>query len=299
MIKEKSKIIVILGPTATGKSALAVQLAKKFNGEIISADSRQVYCGLNIGSGKITRKDMSGVKHYMLDVANPKRQFSVAQYKKQADNIIAEIHKRGKIPIIAGGTGFYIQAIVDNLILPEVKPMYKLRRELERKSAKELFAMLKKLDKDRAQKIEKDNPRRLIRAIEIAKVLGKVPKLKMNPKYNVLEIGLQLDEKTLREKIHKRLIARMEIGMVAEAKQLHSKGLSWKRMEALGLEYRYLAYYLQGKINKQEMLSKIETESWRFAKRQMRWFKRDIRIKWFSPNDIKKIDKEIKSFLIK
>jgi len=160
-----------------------------------------------------------------------------------------------------------------------------------------LFKMLKKLDSDRAREIEKDNPRRLIRAIEIAKALGKVPKLETLPKYAALQMGLKLPDKKLKENIRKRLVSRMRKGMVAEAERLHAQGLSWRRMEALGLEYRFLALYLQNKINKQEMLSKIETESWRFAKRQRMWFKRDKRIKWFKPTEIKKIEKEIKKFL--
>lgn len=297
MKKERLKIIVILGQTATGKSGVAVKIAKKFNGEIISADSRQVYKGLDIGSGKITKKEMKGAQHHLLDVANPKRKFSVAQYKKLTDKKIIEIYKKEKIPIMVGGTGFYIQAIVDNLILPEVKPNYALRKNLEKKSAKELFVMLKKLDKDRAREIEKDNPHRLIRAIEIARELGKVPKLKTDPKYDALQIGLKLSDKKLCSKIHKRLMTRIHKGMIAEVRCLHSQGLSWKRMEALGLEYRYLALYLQRKISKQEMLSKIETESWRFAKQQTRWFKRDKRIKWFNPSEIRKIEKEVKKFL--
>ncbi|HJL55654.1 MAG: tRNA (adenosine(37)-N6)-dimethylallyltransferase MiaA [Candidatus Pacebacteria bacterium] len=295
--KSKPKIIVILGQTATGKSELAVKLAKQFGGEIISADSRQVYKGLDIGSGKITKKEMRGVSHHLLDVANPKRKFSVAQYKKLADKKIAEIHKPQKVPIIVGGTGFYIQAIVDNLILPAVMPNYTLRKKLEKKSTYELFAMLKKLDPNRADEIEKDNPRRLIRAIEIARELGKVPKLKTLPKYDALQIGLKLTDEKLKKKIHTRLIARMRKGMVSEVERLHSKGLSWKRLEALGLEYRYLALYLQKKLGKQEMLSKLGIEIRRFAKRQMRWFKRDKRIRWFKPNETRKIEKEIKKFL--
>lgn len=302
--KEKLKIIVILGQTTTGKSNVAVKIAKKFNGEIISADSRQVYKGLDIGSGKIMRKEMKGIPHYLLNVANPKRQFSVAQYKKLTDKKIQEIYNKNvkhrvfnKLPIIVGGTGFYIQAVVDNLILPEVKPDYALRKKLEKKSTKKLFEILKKLDRNRAREIETDNPRRLIRAIEIARELGKVPKLKIKPKYHALQIGLKLPDKELRKKIHMRLIARMKKGMVAEASRLHKQGLSWRRMEALGLEYRYLALYLQKKINKKEMLSKTETEIWRFAKRQKMWFKRDTRIKWFKPNEIKKIEKEVRKFL--
>jgi tRNA dimethylallyltransferase len=300
---EKHKIIVILGTTAAGKSDLAVKLAKKFGGEIISADSRQVYEGLDIGSGKITKEEMRGVPHHLLDVANPKRQFSVAQYKTLAEKAIAQTYKKGRIPIIVGGTGFYIHAVVDGLVLPEVPPERKLRKRLEKKSAEELFAILKKLDKSRAENIEKDNPRRLIRAIEIAVRLGKVPNLKSNPKYNALQIGLKPPDKELKKRIHKRLIARMKKGMLAEAKRLRNPsagvGLSWRRMEALGLEYRCLARHLQKKINRQEMLSEIETESWRFAKRQMRWFKRDAGIKWFDPKEVTKVTKEIKLFLNK
>jgi len=297
MKEKKIKIIVILGQTATGKSDLAARIAKKLNGEIISADSRQVYKGLDIGSGKITKKETRGVPHYLLDVANPKRQFSVAQYKKLADNKIIKIYKTRKIPFIVGGSGFYIQAIVDGLVLPKVKPNNKLRKKLEKKSAKELFSMLKKLDKNRAKKIEKDNPRRLIRAIEIAKALGKVPKLKTNSKYETLQIGLKLSDKKLKNNIHKRIVSRIQSGMISEVKKLRAESVSWERLESFGLEYRFIARYLQGKIKKEEMLNKLETEIWHFAKRQIRWFKKDARIKWFNPNEIKKIEIEITNFL--
>ena len=297
MKKKKIKIIIILGQTATGKSDLAARIAKKLGGEIISADSRQVYKGFDIGSGKITKKEMRGVFHYLLDVASPKRQFSAAKYKKLADNKIIKIYKTGKIPFIVGGSGFYIQTIVDGLVLPKVEPNNKLRKELEKKSAKKLFSMLKKLDKNRAKKIEKNNPRRLIRAIEIAKVLGKTPKLKTNSEYEALQIGLKLPDKKLKNNIHKRLISRIRRGMISEVKKLHAKNISWKRLESFGLEYRFIARYLQGKIKKKEMLDELETEIWHFAKRQMRWFKRDARIKWFNPNEVKKIEIEITNFL--
>jgi len=297
MKKKKIKIIIILGQTATGKSDLATRIAKRLGGEIISADSRQVYKGLDIGSGKITKKEMRGVFHYLLDVTSPKRQFSAAKYKKLADNKIIKIYKTGKIPFIVGGSGFYIQTIVDGLVLPKVEPNNKLRKELEKKSAKKLFSMLKKLDKNRAKKIEKDNPRRLIRAIEIAKVLGKTPKLKTNSEYEALQIGLKLPDKKLKNNIHKRLISRIRRGMISEVKKLHAKNISWKRLESFGLEYRFIARYLQGKIKKKEMLDELETEIWHFAKRQMRWFKRDARIKWFNPNEVKKIEIEITNFL--
>ena len=177
-MESKRKIIVILGPTASGKSALAVKIAKKINGEIISADSRQVYKGLDIGTGKITRKEMGGVPHYCLDVVSPKKIFTVADFKKCAEKAIEKIFAKNKIPIIVGGTGLYIQAVVDNIVLPEVKPNWRLRKELEKKTTEEMFKMLKKLDPERAKNIDAKNPRRLIRAIEITKEIGKMPKLK-------------------------------------------------------------------------------------------------------------------------
>ncbi len=282
-MNKKPKIIVILGQTATGKSDFAVQIAKKIDGEIISADSRQVYKGMDLGTGKITKKEMRGVPHYLLDVTSPKKVFSVSDFKKLADKKIEDILARGKTPIICGGTGFYIDAVVDGVILPEVEPNEKLRSTLSKKSVEKLFEMLKKLDKSRAKSIDKNNKVRLIRAIEIAKALGKVPKVKSQSKYKVTKIGLTLPDEILKEKIKARLLARIKRGMLREIKKLHDSGVSWKRMEMLGLEYRYGAVYLQGKITKQEMIEKLNTEIWHYAKRQKTWFKRDKNITWLDP----------------
>ena len=281
MPKILPQIIVILGPTASGKSDLAVWLAKKLNSEVISADSRQVYRGLDIGSGKITKKEMAGVAHHLLDVADPKKVFSIDQYQKLATRAINDILKRGKTPIICGGTGFYIDAIVDGQIWPAVPPNKKLRSELNKKSVTGLFTILKKLDPERAETIDAQNPVRLIRAIEIATALGSVPKIKKKPRYNVLKIGLNPGLETLKNNIHRRLTNRLRQGMLAEAKKLHDDGVSWRRLEALGLEYRYQALFLQSKITKTEMVEKIEKESLKYAKRQMTWFKRDKNIKWY------------------
>lgn len=297
MTKTQPKILAIVGPTASGKSDLAVRLAKKYNGEVISADSRQVYRGLDIGSGKITKKEMCGVPHHLLDVANPKQQFSVALYKKLAEKAIEDIINRGKLPIICGGTGLYVDTVLLGLSLPEVPPNEKLRTQLEKKSPTQLFAMLQKLDPRRAATIEKDNPRRLIRAIEIAKAIGKVPEKNVESKYNVVWIGLRPDEETLKQNIHKRLLKRMKQGMVAEVQTLHRKGLSWKRMEEFGLEYRYLAQYLQKKISHEDMLRLIEQESWHYAQKQWRWFKRNKEIQWFETPGNKKIAKVTQKFL--
>jgi tRNA dimethylallyltransferase len=296
MQKAKRNIIVILGQTATGKSDLAVEIAKKYDGEIISADSRQVYQGLNIGTGKVTKKEMRGVKHYLLDVANPKKQFSVSGYQKLAISAIAEIISKGKLPILCGGTGFYIDAITKGIVLPEVPPNMKLRKTLEKKSTEVLFKMLFKLDKTRATNIDKNNKIRLIRAIEIAKALGKVPRIKeVKLPYRFIKVGLYLPEVKLREKINKRLLVRIKSGMIAEVKTLRREGLSFRRMRELGLEYRYLALYLQNKITEKEMTEKLNTEIYRYAKRQITWFKRDKETKWWQGGENAKVLKYLAS----
>jgi len=282
-ILKKPKIIVICGPTATGKSDYAVKLAlrlrsgpsaKKINGEIISADSRQVYRGLDIGSGKITQKEMRGIPHHLIDVASPKKIFSVAQYKKLADIAIKKIIKKSKIPIICGGTGFYIDTVINGTIFPEVKADKKLREKLSRNSAIANFRELQKLDPERAKSIDSKNNVRIIRAIEIALVLGKVPKIKKSKKYDVEYIYLDFPDEILKKRIHDRLMKRMKTGMMGEITNLHNEGVSWKRLEMLGLEYRYIALFLQNKISKQEMLETLEKEIWAFAKRQRTWFKK-------------------------
>jgi tRNA dimethylallyltransferase len=280
----KPKLIVICGPTATGKSDLAVELALKFDGEVVSADSRQVYRGLDIGSGKITTDEMRGVPHHLLDVADPSEAFSVALYKKQADAAITDIVARGKVPILCGGTGLYVSAVVDNRVFPQVPPNEPLRAELEALPLTELQSRLQTLDPERFETIEQENPMRLIRAIEIATALGKVPpEPETESPYDVLMIGLILPDAELRERIEKRLESRLEIGMIDEVKTLHENGLSWQRLEALGLEYQYIAEYLQEKISYDEMKQFIVTKSWQYSKRQMTWFKRDKRIQWTNP----------------
>jgi tRNA dimethylallyltransferase len=270
------KIIVICGPTATGKSDLAVEIAKDFNGEIISADSRQVYKGLDVGSGKITEKEMRKIPHYLLDVASPKRKFSVAQFKKLGEKAIRDIVKRDKLPIICGGTGFYIDTLVYDLNFPEVKADIKLRKELNKKSLEELQKILKGLDKDRFDEIDIKNKVRLIRAIEIAKYLGIVPKLNPksqipNPKYDVLFIGIYFPDEILKQRILDRIHKRMK-GMKKEVEKLRESGLSFKRMEELGLEYRNLSLLAQGKITEKEFVDKLYMEIWHFVKRQRTWF---------------------------
>ncbi len=306
----KNKLLVVLGPTASGKSDLAVDLALKYNGEIISADSRQIYKGLDIGSGKITKKEMKGIPHYLLDVVKPQTIFTVTQFKKKADRIIEDILKRGKTPILAGGTGFYISAVIDNVILPEVKANLALRKDLGLADPSELFLMLEKLDPERARTIDAKNPRRLIRAIEIATALGKVPELNLlgrdASKWEVLQIGIKVDKEKLDERIEKRFYKRVKAGIVEEAQKLHCIGLTYTRMFELGLAHKYIPLYIKNKISKQEFIDKSIKEEQKYAKRQRTWFKKDKTclparqgIKWFELENIKNIHKTISNFLKK
>ena len=228
MKKTLPKILVVLGPTATGKSDLAVHLAQKLNGEVISADSRQVYVGMDIGSGKITKAEMKGVPHHLLDIADPrKRIYNVDDFRRDGAAAIADIVSRGKLPIIAGGTGFYIDALVSGETFPDVPPNQNLRDRLAKKSTAALMREITKLDPRRARELDPLNKVRIIRAIEIARALGSVPKAKKKRLYDPLYIGLTLDTERLREKIHVRLQKRMKGGkMVKEVTRLRESGMT-------------------------------------------------------------------------
>ncbi len=266
-------IIAVVGPTASGKSDLAIQLAKKLNGEIISADSRQVYKGMDIGTGKVINSD---IPHYLLDVASPKRKFTVQQFQKKAKEAIEKIKKKNKTVIVCGGTNFYVRALLDGLVLPEVKPDEKLRKELEKLSVQDLYEKLKKADPRRANNIDRNNPRRLIRALEIVIKQGSVPQLNKKP---LPAIYIGIDRNNLEQRIEQRLDERLSQGMVEEVKELR-KQISWKRLEEFGLEYRYIALYLQKKISYDQMRSQLLQAIIQFSKRQRRELKADPRINW-------------------
>ena len=304
---QKPKVIAIVGPTASGKTALGILLAKKLQGEIISADSRQVYKGLNIGTGKVTKKEMTGVPHHLLDVISPKKQFSVDDFVKRARKAHSNILQNDRMTIVVGGTGMYVDALLGRLSYPNVPPNPKLRARLEKKSAAALFAILKTKDPARAKTIEPQNKRRLIRAIEIAEVLRISPQ-KATPRehaifpadknrsssradaleslplgsfrYEILWLGINPGEETLKKNIRARLQTRLRAGMIAEARRLHAQGLSFARMRALGLEYRFLADLLQKKISREEFEAGLERAIWHYAKRQLRWFRRNKDIIW-------------------
>lgn len=307
--KSNKKIIAVVGPTASGKSELAVKIAKKYNGEIISADSRQVYRGMDIGTGKVTgswkihsesnkslssradegARDLSkvyiykSIPHYGIDIASPKTQYSVTQFQKYAKKIIKDIHSRGKLPILCGGTGHWIDAVVLEQQMPQVKPNPALRKKLEKLNTTQLFAKLAKLDPQRAQTIDAKNPRRLIRALEIILSTGKpVPALTAESKYDVLWLGITTEQEKLYSKIDKRLSQRLKQNMIQEVKTLHSQGISWKRLQDFGLEYKFCALYLQNKISLQALETELSQAIKHYAKRQLTWFKRNKNIHWIS-----------------
>jgi tRNA dimethylallyltransferase len=298
--KQVIKIVAILGPTSTGKSDLAVFLAKRFNGEVISADSRQVYKGMNLGTGKITKREMQKVPHHMLDIASPRSAYNASRFKQDAEKAILNIVKRGRLPIIAGGTGFWLDSLIFSQNFPDVSPDPKLRATLEKLPTAKLFAMLKKLDPKRTKNIDPKNPRRLIRAIEVAKAK---PKTKLKERAFILEplfIGLDLPTERLYSKIDERLEKRFKKGMIAEVKRLKQQGLSWKRLEGFGLEYRAIAQFLQSKQNMDEMKKLLSYAIKHYAKRQRTWFKRNKAIHWFNPEKaktLKEAEKITKKFL--
>jgi tRNA dimethylallyltransferase len=286
------KILVLIGPTASGKSELGVSLAKKFNGEIISADSRQIYKDMDLGTGKVEgkwKKDIfiyKNTPYYCIDFINPKVRFSVARFQKITKKIIANILKRGKLPILVGGTGHYIDAVVYNIQLPNVKPNLALRKKLEQFPTERLFAQIKNKDPIRAKTIDPHNRRRLIRALEILLTTGKpVPVLSPDPlTLSTLWLGITLPQETLYKKIEKRLKERLKLGMIKEVEKLKKSGLSYKRLESFGLEYKFIALYLQKKITYKEMEEKLLFAIKHYSKRQLTWWKKNKEIHWIKPN---------------
>jgi len=296
------KVIVIVGTNASGKSGLAVELAKKYSGEVISADSRQVYKGLDIATGKITKREMRGIPHHLLDVVSPKKMYTAADFARDGQEALIGIIERGNVPIVAGGTGFYIDALLNPQLLAAVPADDQLRARLEKKTPAQLFAQLKKLDPKRAHDIkrknEQNNARRLIRAIEVAKSTREGPSLPKNTlAFDVLWIGITWEKEELNKRIHERTLTRLRRGMSTEVQTLHEKGLSWKRMEQLGLEYKRLADYLRKRITKDKLIELIEQDDRQYAKSQRTWFKRNTNIHWFDGGNTKGVEKLVRGFL--
>lgn len=271
------KMIVIEGTNASGKSALGVELARRFGGEVISADSRQVYRGLDLGSGKITPAEMAGVRHHLLDVAEPGDFFSMADFQRLAYAAAEEILKRGNIPFLVGGTGLYVDAVADGYVLSDMAPDPVLREHLESFATPTLYAML--LEKEPQTDIDPRNRHRVMRALEKL-AAGDDQAARKEPRFEVLKFGVTWDRETLKRRIDERLERRLNEGMRAEVERLLDRGVSREFLLKLGLEYRYLTLWITGEMSEEEMRETLSREIKRFAKRQMTWFRRDPRIIW-------------------
>jgi len=278
-------LVVIVGYNAIGKSDLAISIARRFDGEIISADSRQVYRHLDIGTAKVTEEQQRMVPHHLIDVAEPTEFFTLGEYKRKAMDVIADIHRRGRLPIVVGGTGLYVWAIVDNLLIPACPPDYDLRTEFESMTTNELVTRLQMLDPESASREDViKNRRRLIRALEVCVKTGSpFSQLRRRGavKFDSLQIGLTMPFEQLFERIDRRVDLRFELGMIDEVRKLLEIGVSYGRLDSLGLEYREIARYLLGQYkNEAELATHLKQSIHQYTRRQRVWFKKDKRIVW-------------------
>ena len=275
------KLIVILGTTACGKSGLGVELAKHVGGEIVSADSRQVYRGLDLGTGKVTAEEMDGVPHHLLDVVSPNQSYSVAEFQRDAYAAIDGTLARGKIPLLVGGTGLYARAVAEGYAFPESQPNPALRAELEGRSTEELYAMFRAQTGHTLSGGEDKNRRRLVRTMEKLLSGDSLTESPRAPRYEVLQLGMTYPRDVLCRRIDERLQRRLDDGMIEEVARLRAEGASDAFLEGLGLEYRYILWYLTGKLSsRDELFDELGRAIKRFAKRQMVWFKKDRDVLW-------------------
>ena len=287
---DKQKVIVICGPTASGKTKLSIEIAKKINGEIVSADSMQIYKEMDIGTAKPTIEEMQGIKHYLLDFVSPDKRYSVADYKKDAINTIDEIIEKNKVPIVVGGTGLYINSLIYGIEYPEIEIDIKYRNELERTAdepdgLRKLYEMAKKIDEEAIKNISPNDKKRICRILEIYHSTGKtktqqeIESRKNGPKYDYIVYGLNMDRDKLYDRINKRVDIMIQDGLIEEVKNVASKYKEFPTaMQGLG--YKEVLEYLNGDTTKEEMIEKIKMETRRYAKRQLTWFRRYETIKW-------------------
>ena len=285
-----NRVIAVVGATASGKTSYAIELAKKINGEIISADSRLVYKGMDIGTAKPTIDEMQEIPHYMIDVVEPEYNYSVGLYVKEAKKHITNIISRGKVPIVVGGTGLYFRVLLENYDLPDVKPDYELRKELSSYSYEELLEMLTKLDEKAANSVEKNDKKKLIRYIEIIKLAGKPLDLVRGVKekeFNVEWVGLNFPREILYDRINKRVDLMIEQGLIDETKKLLQKhGRISNITDTIG--YREVLSYLDGELSLDEAKDKLKQNTRNYAKRQLTWFRKNEQINWNCYPDRKK-----------
>ena len=301
------KIIAIVGPTGVGKSKLAVSICGKINAEIVSADSRQVYRYMDIGTAKPGKKEQSLVRHHLIDIINPDESFSLADYKEQCNSAVDDIYSRSKLPLLVGGSGQYVWAVIEGWDIPRVLPDLKYREMLEKKAAEtgkeELYSELQSIDPEAAARISESNVRRVIRALEIAKNGRNEKSQSRNKKpiYNALIIGLTTSRDELYRRIDARVDSMIERGLVDEAQGLFDKGYSSELPSMSGIGYRQICMFLNGEISLESAVQQIKNETHRYVRGQYNWFKlKDDRIKWFDvQNDIESdIIKVIDDFIV-
>ena len=290
MNQKKNKVIAVVGATASGKTAYAVELARRINGEIISADSRLVYKGLDIGTAKPDMDERFGIPHYMIDIVEPEVDYSVGLYANEARNIIEDIISRGKTPVIAGGTGLYFRILLENYDLPKINPDYELREALSKLSFSELYEMLVNLDAEAAKLVVQNDKRRAVRFIEIVKLTGspvsEARGLK-EPEFEVEWIGLNYPREELYDRINRRVDLMIEQGLVDETKNLLAKhGRINNIINTIG--YREITSYLDGELTLEEAKDKLKQNTRNYAKRQLTWFRKNPDIKWNCYPDRKK-----------
>ena len=294
-----NRLLAVVGPTGVGKSRLALSLAKAFDGEIVSADSRQVYRYMDIGTAKPTKEEQALVPHHLIDMVNPDEDFSLAQYQQLAYRAIEDIQKRSKRAILVGGSGLYVWAVLDGWKIPKVAPDLKLRRNLERVGEKDLYQELAQVDPVAAQRIDPGNVRRIIRALEVYKGAD-VPfsqlQLKTKPVFNTLIIGLTMDRAELYRRIDLRVEEMIQLGLVDEVKGLLNRGYDFSLPAMSGIGYKQIGRYLEGKLTLEVAIQQIKFETHRLVRHQYNWFRlKDDRIRWF---DIQKgMDSQIKTLI--
>ena len=293
----ENKVIVITGPTGVGKTKLAVKLALELDTEIISADSRQVYTGLDIGSDKITEEEMKGVKHHMLSIVSPKQVFTARDYEKKSVPIAISLLKNGKSPIVVGGTGFYINTLINKNVITDVEPIPKLRNKLLEMNINELQEELKNKNIEAFEKVDTNNPQKIIRALELIERLGKLPEQSVSPRFETIKVGLTFPKKFLHGKIEKRLKKDWK-STVSEVNSLLEK-ISITRLKELGLQYKYASLYVNGEMDEETAFKTLLQELKKYSKKQYTWFSKDPDIKWFSTLETDSIVEYIKDRLEK
>jgi len=281
-MNKKTKVLIIAGTTATGKTDLAIALAQKYNGEVISADSRQIYRRLDIGTAKVTPAETQGVPHHLIDIVDVHQTYTADQFCHDARAAIADISARGKLPIIAGGTYFYVDLALGRISSPKVAPNPVLRAELEALPVDELYARLSAADPTRAAEMDPLNARRLVRALEIVATLGTVPKTETKALYNTLWLGIERERDAIRERITTRALEWLTNDFKAEVQWLLTQDLTHERIAEFGFEYTVGAAWVREEITDNEFVEQIVAKNWQYAKRQMTWLKRNEEIHWMT-----------------